>query len=188
MNNKIKTSDKLVATIMGDPQSAKWAEFVEVFTPILRNFSKRQFQDLDADDLIQETFRALIEKMPNYRYDPEADSLFRYIFRQSEIEDNAYEGYRYRNAFGTHIIGPILVKNPGLLLCDEPTGALDYETSKEILALIEQVNKTYGCTVIIVTHNDAIGGMAHRILRLRDGVIAEDVRNQNVVAARDLEW
>ena len=85
-------------------------------------------------------------------------------------------------------IGRALVKNPGLLLCDEPTGALDYETSKEILALIEQVNKTYGCTVIIVTHNDAIGGMAHRILRLRDGVIAEDVHNQNVVAARDLEW
>jgi putative ABC transport system ATP-binding protein len=85
-------------------------------------------------------------------------------------------------------IGRALVKNPGLLLCDEPTGALDYETSKEILALIEEVNRTYGCTVIIVTHNDAISGMAHRILRLRDGVIAEDVRNHKIVAARDLEW
>ena len=85
-------------------------------------------------------------------------------------------------------IGRALVKNPGLLLCDEPTGALDYETSKEILALIEEVNRTYGCTVIIVTHNDAIGGMAHRILRLRDGVIAEDVHNKQVIAAHDLEW
>ncbi|MDO4890640.1 MAG: ABC transporter ATP-binding protein [Coriobacteriaceae bacterium] len=85
-------------------------------------------------------------------------------------------------------IGRALVKNPGLLLCDEPTGALDYETSKEILALIEQVNRMYGCTVIIVTHNDAIGKMAHRILRLRDGVIAENTVNEQVVPALQLEW
>ena len=85
-------------------------------------------------------------------------------------------------------IGRALVKNPGLLLCDEPTGALDYETSKEILALIEQVNREYGCTVIIVTHNDAIGKMAHRILRLRDGVIAENTLNDEVVPAELLEW
>ena len=85
-------------------------------------------------------------------------------------------------------IGRALVKNPGLLLCDEPTGALDYETSKEILALIEEVNRTYGCTVIIVTHNDAIGNMAHRILRLREGVLAENTVNQNRIPARDLEW
>ena len=85
-------------------------------------------------------------------------------------------------------IGRALVKNPGLLLCDEPTGALDYETSKEILALIEEVNRTYGCTVIIVTHNDAIGRMAHRILRLRDGVVAENTVNEHPMPARDLEW
>lgn len=85
-------------------------------------------------------------------------------------------------------IGRALVKNPGLLLCDEPTGALDYETSKEILALIEEVNRTYGCTVIIVTHNDAIGHMAHRILRLRDGVVAENTVNEHPMPARDLEW
>ena len=68
-------------------------------------------------------------------------------------------------------IGRALVKNPRLLLCDEPTGALDYKTSKEILALIEQVNKEYGCTVVIVTHNDAIKNMATRILRLHDGCL-----------------
>ena len=85
-------------------------------------------------------------------------------------------------------IGRALVKNPGLLLCDEPTGALDYETSKEILALIEEVNRMYGCAVVIVTHNDAIGRMAHRILRLRDGVIAENIPNEHPVPARDLEW
>ena len=85
-------------------------------------------------------------------------------------------------------IGRALVKNPGLLLCDEPTGALDYQTSKEILELMEDVNRDYGCTVVIVTHNDAIRHMAHRVLRLRDGKLAEDTANVERMAARDLTW
>ena len=85
-------------------------------------------------------------------------------------------------------IGRALVKNPGLLLCDEPTGALDYHTSKEILELMEQVNRDYGCTIIIVTHNDAIKHMAHRILRLRDGELVGNDLNDNVLPARDLQW
>lgn len=85
-------------------------------------------------------------------------------------------------------IGRALVKNPGLLLCDEPTGALDYQTSKEILELIEQVNREYGCTVVIVTHNDAIKHMADRVLRLRDGKLVEDATNAQRMRARDLTW
>ena len=85
-------------------------------------------------------------------------------------------------------IGRALVKNPGLLLCDEPTGALDYNTSKEILELMEQVNREYACTIVIVTHNDAIRHMAHRILRLRDGQLVEDSRNGYILPARELEW
>ena len=85
-------------------------------------------------------------------------------------------------------IGRALVKNPGLLLCDEPTGALDYQTSKEILELMERINAEYGCTIVIVTHNDAIKNMAHRILRLRDGQIVEDEANQQRVPARLLTW
>ena len=85
-------------------------------------------------------------------------------------------------------IGRALVKNPGLLLCDEPTGALDYNTSKEILELMERVNREYGCTIVIVTHNDAIKHMAHRILRLRDGLLVEDVVNHDIWPAADLEW
>ncbi len=85
-------------------------------------------------------------------------------------------------------IGRALVKNPNLLLCDEPTGALDYQTSKEILELMEQVNRDFGCTIVIVTHNDAIKHMAHRILRLRDGHLVEDERNERVLAAHELEW
>lgn len=85
-------------------------------------------------------------------------------------------------------IGRALVKNPRLLLCDEPTGALDYKTSKEILVLIEQVNKEYGCTVVIVTHNDAIKNMATRVLRLHDGCLIENSINSEPVPAEQLEW
>ncbi len=85
-------------------------------------------------------------------------------------------------------IGRAIVKNPDILLCDEPTGALDYNTSKEILALIEEVNQKYGNTIIMVTHNDAIKQMADRVIRLRDGVIRHDDKNETKVAAMDLDW
>ena len=85
-------------------------------------------------------------------------------------------------------IGRALVKNPGLLLCDEPTGALDYNTSKEILELMERVNRRYGSTIVIVTHNDAIRHMAHHTLRLRDGHVLQDERNADVWDAASLEW
>ena len=85
-------------------------------------------------------------------------------------------------------IGRAIVKNPDLLLCDEPTGALDYKTSKEILKLIETVNQKYGNTVIMVTHNDAIRLMADRVVRLRDGAIRSNETNAVKVPAQDLEW
>ena len=85
-------------------------------------------------------------------------------------------------------IGRALVKNPGLLLCDEPTGALDYHTSKEILDLMERVNRDWGCTIVMVTHNAAIAGMATRVLRLRDGRIASDETNAHPMHALELEW
>lgn len=85
-------------------------------------------------------------------------------------------------------IGRAIVKNPDILLCDEPTGALDYHTSKEILKLIEDVNKKYGNTVIMVTHNDAIQNMADRVIKLRDGQIRDNIVNNNKIYAADLEW
>ncbi|WP_167956579.1 ABC transporter ATP-binding protein [Anaerosporobacter faecicola] len=85
-------------------------------------------------------------------------------------------------------IGRAIIKNPDILICDEPTGALDYNTSKDILKLIEDVNKRYGNTVIIVTHNDAIKNMADRVIKLRDGQIRKNYVNTEKIAAQDLEW
>ena len=85
-------------------------------------------------------------------------------------------------------IGRAIVKNPDILLCDEPTGALDYNTSKEILKMIEEINKKYGNTVIMVTHNDSIKNMADRIIKLRDGQIRENYVNETKMSALELDW
>ena len=84
--------------------------------------------------------------------------------------------------------GRAIVKNPDILLCDEPTGALDYNTSKEILKLIEEVNEKYGNTVIMVTHNEAIRYMADHVVKLRDGVVRHNDINTEKVSAMDLDW
>lgn len=85
-------------------------------------------------------------------------------------------------------IGRAIIKNPDILLCDEPTGALDYKTSKEILKLIEDVNQKYGNTIIIVTHNDAIKLMADRVIKFRDGTVRRDEVNENKIPAMELDW
>jgi len=85
-------------------------------------------------------------------------------------------------------IGRAIVKNTDILLCDEPTGALDYNTSKEILQLIEDVNKKYGNTIIMVTHNDAIKQMADRVVKLRDGMIRKNYLNETKLTAEELDW
>nr|WP_297967726.1 ABC transporter ATP-binding protein [uncultured Mogibacterium sp.] len=85
-------------------------------------------------------------------------------------------------------IGRAIVKNPDLLLCDEPTGALDYNTSKEILKLVEDINNRYCSTIVIVTHNVAISQMAHQIINLHDGRIRSDEKNACRLAAELIEW
>lgn len=102
---------------------------------------------------------------------------------QDKMPNELSGGQQQRTA-----IGRAVIKNPDLLLCDEPTGALDYHTSKEILCLIERVNKEYGNTILMVTHNDAIRQMADQVLRLRDGQIREDYRNEEKIPAKDLDW
>ena len=85
-------------------------------------------------------------------------------------------------------IGRAIIKNPSILLCDEPTGALDYHTSKEILKLIEDVNQKYGNTVIMVTHNEAIRNMADHVIKLRDGTVRSNESNSRRIPAAELEW
>ena len=85
-------------------------------------------------------------------------------------------------------IGRAIVKNPDLLLCDEPTGALDYKTSKEILGLISEVNKKYQSTIIIVTHNDAIKNMADTVITLRDGAVRDAYHNKVKTSVANLDW
>lgn len=85
-------------------------------------------------------------------------------------------------------IGRALIKKPCLLICDEPTGALDYKTSKEILTLICDINKKFNTTIIIATHNEAISHIAHRTIRLRDGKIHENITNDHIIAASELTW
>lgn len=102
---------------------------------------------------------------------------------QRKLPNQLSGGQQQRTA-----IGRAIVKNPDILLCDEPTGALDYNTSKEILKLIETVNQKYGNTVVMVTHNDAIKDMADRVVRIRDGMIRKNYLNEHKVSAEALDW
>ena len=102
---------------------------------------------------------------------------------QKKLPNQLSGGQQQRTA-----IGRAIVKNPDILLCDEPTGALDYSTSKDILKLIEDVSRKYGNTVVMVTHNDALQNMADRVVKLRDGKIRKNFVNETKIPAADLEW
>ena len=102
---------------------------------------------------------------------------------QRKLPNQLSGGQQQRTA-----IGRAIVKNPDILLCDEPTGALDYNTSKDILRLIETVNQKYGNTIVMVTHNDAIKDMADRVVKLRDGMIRKNYTNEQKVPAMEPEW
>lgn len=85
-------------------------------------------------------------------------------------------------------IGRALIKKPEILLCDEPTGALDYKTSKDILSLLQRINKEYKTTIILATHNEEITKMSNITIRLKDGIICQEIENDKVMDAQELEW
>lgn len=85
-------------------------------------------------------------------------------------------------------IGRALIKNPKLLLCDEPTGALDYKTSKDILSLIEKINRRYNTTILMVTHNEVISKMTHKTIYIRDGAVYKSTTIEKLLSAAELEW
>lgn len=84
-------------------------------------------------------------------------------------------------------IARALIKNPKLLLCDEPTGALDSSTSRDILVLLEKINRIYHTTMLIVTHNNSIKNMVDKVIRLKDGLIREEYNNDVKTPASELE-
>jgi putative ABC transport system ATP-binding protein len=85
-------------------------------------------------------------------------------------------------------IARAVVKNPKLLLCDEPTGALDFVTSREILKLLQKINKDFGTTILMITHNTAISVMANRVFKVRSGEIVESIINEKPISAERIEW
>ena len=85
-------------------------------------------------------------------------------------------------------IGRALIKKPEILLCDEPTGALDYKTSKDILSLLQRINNEYKTTIILATHNEEITKMSNITIRLKDGVICQEIENYKIMDAQELEW
>ena len=85
-------------------------------------------------------------------------------------------------------IARAIAKNPKILLCDEPTGALDYKTGKEVLKLLQDTARKNNMTVIIITHNQAIAPMANRVIKMKSGKIEENIINEKPVAIEEVEW
>ena len=142
------------------------------------------FPHLDVYDNI--AFGLKLHKVPSDEIEKRVRKVLKMVsmtdYEERDV-DSLSGGQQQRTA-----IGRAIVKNPDILLCDEPTGALDYHTSKEILKLIETVNQRYGNTIIMVTHNDAIKDMADRVVKLRDGMIRKNYRNEVKIPAINLEW
>ncbi|WP_314117717.1 ABC transporter ATP-binding protein [Peptostreptococcus stomatis] len=105
------------------------------------------------------------------------------IDHKSKFPNQLSGGQQQRTA-----IARALSKGPTILLCDEPTGALDYSTAKDVLKMIQKINKEYKSTIIIATHNTAIAGMSHEVLSLHDGTIMEHRINDSIVDASELVW
>ena len=105
------------------------------------------------------------------------------VDHQSKFPNQLSGGQQQRTA-----IARALSKGPTILLCDEPTGALDYTTAKDVLKMIQKINKEYKSTIIIATHNTAIAGMSHEVLSLHDGTIMEHRINDSIVDASELVW
>ena len=102
---------------------------------------------------------------------------------QNKFPNQLSGGQQQRTA-----IARAISKRPDILLCDEPTGALDYSTAKDVLAMIQKINQEYGSTIIIATHNTAIASMSHEVLSLHDGTILEHRTNNTIVDASSLVW
>ena len=184
--NGLETLDSGTVTVHGE-------ELGSLKKPQLRKLRRKigmvfqQFNLLESKTVYHNIALPLIlEKVPKAEIDKKVKEVLRFV----ELEDkkDVYVSQLSGGQKQRVGIARALTTTPDILLCDEPTGALDYNTSKEILKLIETVNHKYGNTIVMVTHNDAIKDMADRVVKLRDGMIRRNYQNEQKIPAADLEW
>ena len=184
--NGLETLDSGTVTVHGE-------ELGSLKKPQLRKLRRKigmvfqQFNLLESKTVYHNIALPLIlEKVPKAEIDKKVKEVLQFV----ELEDkkDVYVSQLSGGQKQRVGIARALTTTPDILLCDEPTGALDYNTSKEILKLIETVNHKYGNTIVMVTHNDAIKDMADRVVKLRDGMIRRNYQNEQKIPAADLEW
>ncbi|TIP39032.1 MAG: ABC transporter ATP-binding protein, partial [Mesorhizobium sp.] len=142
-----------------------------------------QFYNLIPSLSVEENVR-LVAQIASDPMDPkEALELVGLSHRARHFPSQLSGGEQQRVA-----VARAIVKRPDILLCDEPTGALDVDTGRLVLAAIAKVNAELGTTTIVITHNSAIAGMADRVLRLSGGRIVKEEPNPNRIAAEDVQW
>ncbi|HRE20253.1 MAG TPA: ABC transporter ATP-binding protein [Rhabdaerophilum sp.] len=142
-----------------------------------------QFYNLIPSLTVRENVQLVAEIAPKPMKPEEAVELVGLSHRLDHFPAQLSGGEQQRVA-----VARAIVKLPDILLCDEPTGALDYDTGRVVLAAIQKVNAELGTTTIVITHNSAISGMAHRVLRMRDGKIIETETNARRLDAKELVW
>lgn len=142
-----------------------------------------QFYNLIPSLTVEENVRLVAQIASDPMSPREALGLVGLTHRAGHFPSQLSGGEQQRVA-----VARAIVKRPDILLCDEPTGALDVETGRLVLAAIAKVNADLGTTTIVITHNSAIAGMAHRVLRLSGGRIVKEEPNPNRVHAEDVEW
>ncbi len=142
-----------------------------------------QFYNLIPSLTVRENVQLVAEIAPKPMKPEEAVELVGLSHRLDHFPAQLSGGEQQRVA-----VARAIVKLPDILLCDEPTGALDYDTGRVVLAAIQKVNAELGTTTIVITHNSAISGMAHRVLRMRDGRIVETEANSRRLDAKELVW
>lgn len=142
-----------------------------------------QFYNLVPDLTIRENIRAAQYLAKNPLPIDELIDVVGLTEHQNKYPSQVSGGQQQRCA-----IARAIAKNPNVMLCDEPTGALDYASSKIVLELLENVNRKYGTTMLIVTHNEAIRYMVDHIIKVHDGLIAEDIINTEKKSAKEIDW
>ncbi|MFI3202607.1 MAG: ABC transporter ATP-binding protein [Eubacteriales bacterium] len=142
-----------------------------------------QFYNLISDLTVKENIQVCMELTPNPL---DLDSLMKTLgldVLQDKYPNQLSGGQQQRCA-----IARAIIKNPKILLCDEPTGALDYANSKQILQLLEEINQKYKTTILMVTHNEAISQMSHHIIKIKDGMIDQEIHNETPEKANNIDW